>query len=459
MRYFILIFISVFLFFGCDSDSTNGNDNDDVNDESVDNISVDDEISDDNFSDEDNSKEDVETSDEEFTIIEGDLECTEDDMFWIYDLSQMPPKDVQICAHVRSETENIRVLVSDEAWLNSVTGEDIQAILEAWEVKTPANEDQGIFKTVTDVFGPVPNEFDDFKGLYLFLYEMESYGGNSFDGYFRVDDQYDGTTSNKREMIHINVASKDPAGNYALSVQAHEFQHLIHWGQDSSEEMWLNEAMSELAMVITGFGTDEDWVRSWLNSPTDPLLAEGPAYNYGVLLLFGTYLYDRFGEKVISSIVADTKKGKESIVATVNEVIKGETDFDNLGANFAISLMAGKTVYIEDEPGFDSDVFPIDIRSEKITEETELKVAGKGGMAFFRIEDSKPGDILTLQLEGTEKVTVRVAQVQDSHIKWVWPFTLEDETQIEINENRSGLLNGAIFNSSDTEANITVTVE
>jgi hypothetical protein len=445
MRYLILIIVIIPFLWGCGSGSQQ-----DISDNEVsDDFFPDDEVNDDLVND-----EDVGTPDKEFIIIEDEFDCTEDDMFWIYDLSQMPPKDIQICAHVRSESDNIRVLVSDEVWQKSLKSEDILKILEAWEVNTLVDSRNGIFQTVTDLFGAVPNEFNTFPGLYLFLYEMESYGGNSFDGYFRIDDQYDRNTSNKREMIHINVASKNPADNYSLSVQAHEFQHLIHWGHDSYEEMWLNEAMSELAMVVTGFGADEDWVKSWLNNPKDSLMAEGPSYNYGVLLLFGTYLYDLFGPDFISELVADKRRGADSIENVVKELKGLELSFDDLGADFALAAMVNDNSYDDGRYGFESDVLPVKLRSRKITsDQTVVTASGKGGMVFLRIEDYQPENKVSLLLEGAENVYGRAAIIENGTIKSVAPFNFKDSFDIEEN---AGELYVAIFNSSNEEAVITI---
>ncbi len=448
MRYLILILVVIPFLWGCGSDSQQ-----DVSDNEVsDDFFPDDEVNDDLVND-----EDIGTPDKEFIIIEDEFDCTEDDMFWIYDLSQMPPKDIQICAHVRSESDNIRVLVSDEAWQKKVKSEDILEILEAWEVRTPADNKRGIFQIVTDLFGDVPNEFNTFPGLYLFLYEMESYGSSSFNGYFRVDDQYDGRTSNKREMIHINVANQNPASDYSLSVQAHEFQHLIHWGHDPQEEMWLNEAMSELAMVVTGFGADEDWVRSWLNNPSESLIQSGPAYNYGVLLLFGTYLYDRFGPDFISKLVADTRRGTESVEKSIQEHTGEELSFYDLGADFALAAMANDLSYDDGIYGFESDVFPVKLRSRKITaSQTPVKASGNGGMAFFRIEEYNPENKVLLQLnDSSGSVHGRVALIENDKIKSVTPFVLKDTYDVE---EVAGEIFVALFNPGNEEVTVTVNV-
>jgi len=366
--------------------------------------------------------------DADFTVIEGDLACGESDMFWIYDLSTMPPKNVQICAHVRAESDHVRVLVADEAWGTRVNADKVRTILTAWEIATPADSKRGIFEVATDLFGPVPNEFDDYPGLYLFLYEMAGYNGNSFDGYFRVDDQYDGDYSNRREMIHINVAEgKDPTSAYMLSVQAHEFQHLIHWGRDESEEAWFNEAMSELAMVVTGFAMDELWVNSWLATPSEPLLANGPSYDYGVLLLFGTYLYDRFGAGFITNLVADKKNGTAAIDGMLSALPTPLT-FPDLAADFALAVLVQDAHYDDGRFGFTSIAPSRKAASKLVEESAQGNANANGGMVFFRIENYDPAYAPTVTLAGNGALSGRVAYLDtDGAIVATDAFSLDDE--------------------------------
>lgn len=46
---------------------------------------------------------------------------------------------------------------------------------------------------------------------------------------------------------------------------AHEFQHLVNFAQtDGSSEAWLNEAFSQAAVAIAGYGsTQKPELRTW----------------------------------------------------------------------------------------------------------------------------------------------------------------------------------------------------
>lgn len=461
---FLLFIIFIIIFAGCDSNSSK-NDNDlsdvDTTDDSI--MDEDSAVDDDavNNSDEDEADDEItdEINDDSFVVIEGDLECTENDKYWIYDLSSMPPKNIQICAHVRSESAHVRVLVEDDAWGTKVDADEVIKLLTAWEIQTPSDKNNGIYQIVTKLFGEVPDVFDEYPGIYLFLYQIADYNGNSFDGYFRVDDQNSGSYSNKREMIHLNVAKKSPADNYMLSVQAHEFQHLIHWGADKDEDPWLNESMSELAMVITGFGSDDAWVNSWLSAPTAPLMSNGPSYDYGVLLLFGAYLYDRFGEEFISELVFDGANGMDSIDATLGHIDQ-PTYFHEAAADFSMAVLAQDSEYQKGQFGFTSITPSKKAASKTVTASSDSTAAADGGMAFFKIEEYVSGNTVTVSSTGTDAVYGRAALVSnEGSIITVSNFTLDGgspETEVTFEETGTVLISA--FNPAATAAKITVTL-
>jgi hypothetical protein len=341
---------------------------------------------------------------------DSDLDCTEEDMYWIWDLSVMPPEDAQICAHVRGEGENVHVLVADAAWGASVDEDAVENLIAAWDTATTADPERGIFEIVTEAFGEPPDAFDDDPKIWLFLYEMEGYMGNSFDGYFKNTDQTDAETSNRHEMLHINTLNNAPDGDYMLSVQAHEFQHLVHYGADTNETAWVNESMSELAMVLTGFGADEAWVSSWLNDPSDPLMAAGPEdYNYGVFLLFGDYLYERFGGAFVADLVADPDNGTTSLDALLGALDPATSLAPVLG-DMALAIALNDPALADGEYGFELiDIDAPDYEDLSTSAAAEVAVAASGGFAFISSADAADGLTLRLEAGSPEALEVRAA--------------------------------------------------
>ena len=339
-----------------------------------------------------------------------DLECTDDDMYWIWDLSDMPPADTQVCAHVRGEGANVHVLVADDAWGSTVDQEMVDTMIAAWDDAAPADPWNGIFDIVTTAFGDPPDAFDEDPKIWLFLYEMEGYEGYTFDGYFKNTDQTDVPTSNHHEMIHINSLNNAPDEFYSLSVQAHELQHLIHYGQDTNETAFVNESMSELAMVLTGFGADESWVSSWLNDPSDPLMADGPdSYNYGVFLLFGDYVYEQLGGDFVASLVADTENG----VASLDALLGAEdpaTTFAALLGDLALAIAVNDPELEGGEFGFELiDIDAPDFEPVSTTAAADVTVAADGGFAFVSSSEGTNGLTLRLVTATPDALEVRAA--------------------------------------------------
>ena len=338
-----------------------------------------------------------------------DIECTDADMYWIWDLSSMPPTDTQVCAHIRGEGANVHVLVADAAWGSTVDQAKVDALIAAWDDATPADPSHGIYSIVTGAFGDPPDVFDGDPKIWLFLYEMAGFEGYTFDGYFKVDDELDGATSNHHEMLHINSLNNAPDGDYSLSVQAHEFQHLIHWGADSGETAWVNESMSELAMVLTGFGADEAWVTSWLNDPSAALMAGGPDYDYGVLLLFGDYLYERFGGEFVRALVADTGHGVAPIEAMLGARDTPTTFADLLG-DLALAIAANDPDLGDGRYGFELiDIQAPDAASLSSSEQAAVTPAANGGFAFVTSSEGVDDTTLRIETDSPDAVVVRAA--------------------------------------------------
>jgi hypothetical protein len=102
-----------------------------------------------------------------------------------------------------------------------------------------------------------------------------------------------------------------------ISILAHEFLHLIHWGGDPDEESWVNESCSEAAMVICGYHTDINWLNDYLSNPSVSLY-DLEHVHYGACLLFGTYLYERFGADFLRLLVAESTHGQTGITGTLS---------------------------------------------------------------------------------------------------------------------------------------------
>ena len=120
-------------------------------------------------------------------------------------------------------------------------------------------------------------------------------------GYYSSRDEFLRSVSpfsNQREMIYINTDAFPVGSGGYLKVLAHELQHAIHWNADQSEDAWLNEGLSELAISVAGYGAESIYrflqarPTSLINWPQPP---RDNAANYGASSLFMHYLAEHFG--------------------------------------------------------------------------------------------------------------------------------------------------------------------
>ncbi|MBP8973909.1 MAG: immune inhibitor A [Anaerolineae bacterium] len=125
--------------------------------------------------------------------------------------------------------------------------------------------------------------------------------------------------SNEREMFYVNLDTMgESIGTwYYEGVLAHEFQHMVHWHVDPNEDTWLNEGLSELATLITGYGPG-DFTWAFLQSPeiqlnTWPEESGQRGLHYGAAFLFAAYFYQRYGEEATTTLVRNPASGLASV--------------------------------------------------------------------------------------------------------------------------------------------------
>ena len=154
-----------------------------------------------------------------------------------------------------------------------------------------------IYPTVTGIFGKewTPG-IDGDPHLYIINAHLRGAGG-----YFNSADEYPREVrpvSNEIEAIYINTRYL-PVGTELFSqVLAHELQHAIHWNADLSEETWVNEGLSELAVSIAGYPEYSifEFRRAGPTSLTQwPANEIGGVENYGAASLFMRYLTEHYG--------------------------------------------------------------------------------------------------------------------------------------------------------------------
>lgn len=135
--------------------------------------------------------------------------------------------------------------------------------------------------------------------------------------------------SNQHEMFYVNLDTMNWAIGtpYYEGVLAHEFQHMVHWNVDPNEDTWINEGLSELAAMLAGYGAS-GFAPSFLETPDIQLNTwpeeDGRGAHYGASFLFMAYLYQRYGETAIVTLVRNPANGLQSVAQTLDAI--GATD-------------------------------------------------------------------------------------------------------------------------------------
>jgi len=120
-------------------------------------------------------------------------------------------------------------------------------------------------------------------------------------GYFSDADEYPravSPTSNEREMVYLATDGTKPGSDAYNGLVAHELQHLVHWKADRTEEVWVNEGLSELAAELARGGSGSTPMA--VAQPDTQLNAWGPlgsgnAPHYAASYLFVRYLLEHYG--------------------------------------------------------------------------------------------------------------------------------------------------------------------
>lgn len=174
--------------------------------------------------------------------------------------------------------------------------EGLSKLLTKETSHTSINPNTGILDIVRSYFGEPPNI--NGSGLVdILLLDIPDFfedTGNFVSGFFDPVNLFDHAFSNKRDMLYIDlyptlfyngIVSIDRAA----STIAHEYQHLIHanYEIESLQYTFVNEGLSELAEIITGFSPRES--SSYFSDISRELLSwdyENPIPDYSRASLF-----------------------------------------------------------------------------------------------------------------------------------------------------------------------------
>ena len=224
------------------------------------------------------------------------------------------PRLVQ--ATCRYAGERVFVFVEDRQWDTnggSVLQSHVDGVADLFERATPADPGRGIYDLCTEAFGAVP-DVDGYPQVFLLILDIPD---SRLVGFFDARVAGHEVPEMRRDILYLDEWFLRRQPYLARGTLAHEFQHLIHWGHDRDEEIWLNEGMSGYAEALTGFPeADSTAVGAFLQRPAAGLTKwRGEAWNYGSTYLFSAFLAERYGDALIRSVVAEPGNGIDGIDA------------------------------------------------------------------------------------------------------------------------------------------------
>ncbi len=220
---------------------------------------------------------------------------------------------------------------------------------------TRRNFDEIIYPKNTANFG---SEFkpgiDGDNRIFLLMFDIkDGYDGSGgfVGGYFYPVDSYPQSKlpphikSNEREILYLDINPSDPTKERFFATVAHEFQHMIHFYQDRNEYTWVNEACSQIAPYLCGYGHASQII-SYMRAPDNSLTAWAKAQmlaNYGQVYLWNYYIHSKVlaevkDEKKRSAFFYNlVKSDKQGIAGFAKALQSVSTSFTSVFTRFCIT--------------------------------------------------------------------------------------------------------------------------
>ncbi|MCY4437183.1 MAG: immune inhibitor A [Chloroflexi bacterium] len=144
-------------------------------------------------------------------------------------------------------------------------------------------------------------------------------------GYYSSADEFPSEVnpfSNEREMFYINVDRVEygPGTEFYLSTLCHEFQHMVHWNKNPTQETWLNEGAAMVASELCGYSLGD--IASWYARDSDVQLTHwsddprGALPHYAAAYLFMDYFAQHYGGyRELKTLIALPARGQATIDA------------------------------------------------------------------------------------------------------------------------------------------------
>lgn len=269
----------------------------------------------------------------------GDVET-----FWATNVASNT--NIQVQATLKAIGQSCYVFVENGKNLSEAT---VQKVCKTFDEK--------VYSIDTKMFGSEwkPGVDGDEHIFLLLLDIQDGYDGSNpnagfVGGYFFAGNEFlqseipanVDVKSNEKEMLYLDIFPSDPTSDDYMGAVAHEFQHMIHFSNDPREFTWVNEACSQIAANLCGFG-HQNQIMAYLETPDNSLTAWSETQmlaNYGQVYLWNYFLMNRYlpaeadRAKFFTALVADQAKGIEGYE---NALKPFKTDFRKAFTEFSVA--------------------------------------------------------------------------------------------------------------------------
>ena len=129
------------------------------------------------------------------------------------------------------------------------------------------------------------------------------------------DGEHESPFSNEAEMFFMNSATLNVGDDSYAGVLAHEFFHMIQFGNDYNEATWVNEGMADIAADVNGFGDIvQGHIDAYSADPDQHLFDwKSDVADYGQAFLFFDYFFNHYGEEEIEA--TETKEAYKEMAS------------------------------------------------------------------------------------------------------------------------------------------------
>ncbi len=271
--------------------------------------------------------------------------------FFVRDLFDQPNWE-KVLSKLIFDTTTVSIWIETKSLDSLVNEDELSMIVEKFKSYLfhqsgiySIDNASGIFSIMWQYFGNPPNVDGDGKLDILLLDVRDGFllTGSYVAGFFDPNDLTGSATSNKRDLIYIDlyptiVYEGELTVQNAIPTLAHEYQHLIHSNYEGPEReyIFINEGLSELAEIVCGFIPRSP--NDHFNSPTRPLLSwnpDDPLPDYSRASLWTHYLFEQVGYENIQSLVQSPLTGPAEYERICNRY--SNISFNRMFVNWTIA--------------------------------------------------------------------------------------------------------------------------